>query len=484
MNLHLKSIKELRYLLDNRDISAMELCDYFLNRIDTIDKDINSFVTVCHERARQDAKKAQEMIENGSSKMLTGIPVAIKDNICTKGILTSCSSKMLSDFKPPYDATVSKALFNDGVVLLGKNNLDEFAMGASTMTSFYGVTKNPYDITTVPGGSSGGSAAAVSAGLCLASLGSDTGGSIRQPASFCGVTGIKPTYGAVSRYGLIAFASSLDQIGPIAKSAKDCAYLLDAISVNDDMDMTKTGKYQTYSDKLGKDIKGMKIGVPVEFFGEGIEEEVKEAVEKAIKFYEEQGCKIISVSLPSLKYAIQAYYLIASAEASSNLARYDGVKYGYQSKVGNSYEEILINTRNEGFGDEVKRRILLGTYALSSGYFDAYYKKAVLLRQKIKQEYAKIFETCDVIITPTSPTTAFKIGQKTDDPVQMYLADILTVTVNIAGLPAVSTTCGYDKGHLPIGMSIVGKAFDEATILNMADVFEKNFNYVLNDYML
>lgn len=484
MNFHLKSFKELRYLLDNHDITAVELTEHFLDRIEKYDGELNSFVTVCREDAIKQAEAAQERINKGDIAPMTGIPVALKDNICTKGVKTSCSSKMLDNFFPPYDATVAAALKEQGAVLLGKNNMDEFAMGASTVTSYYGVTHNPYNTECVPGGSSGGSAAAVAAGLCPASLGSDTGGSIRQPAAFCGVTGLKPTYGRVSRYGLVAFASSLDQIGPIAKSARDCAYLLDAITYDDGKDMTLAKDIKPLGDCFGKDIKGLKIGLPKEFFDEGIDPEVKEAVMGAALKYKEMGCEIVDVSLPSLPYAIAAYYLIGSAEASSNLARYDGVKYGYRSENGSSFDEVLINTRNEGFGDEVKRRILLGTYALSSGYFDAYYKKATLLREKIKKEYEAIFAECDVILTPTSPTTAFKIGEKTEDPTQMYLADICTVTVNIAGLPAVSVPCGMDKGGLPIGYSLVGRAFDEATILNLADCYERNTARVLSDIML
>ncbi len=484
MNFHLKSFKELRYLLDNHDITAVELAEHFIARAKKMDAEINSYVTLCEKEALEQAEAAQKRIDAGDIAPMTGIPVAIKDNICTKGVKTSCSSKMLDNFIPPYDATVIKALKEQGAVILGKNNMDEFAMGASTVTSFYGPSRNPYDTECVPGGSSGGSAACVAAGLAPASLGSDTGGSVRQPASFCGVTGLKPTYGRVSRYGLVAFASSLDQIGPIAKSARDCAYLLDAITYDDGMDMTLSKDVRPLGDIFDKDITGLKIGLPKEFFGEGIDPEVKESVMAAVLKYKEMGCEIVDVSLPSLVYAIPAYYLIASAEASSNLARYDGVKYGHRSAQGSTFEEVLIHTRNEGFGDEVKRRILLGTYALSSGYFDAYYKKATLLREKIRKEYEAIFEKCDVILTPTSPTTAFKIGDKTDDPAQMYLADICTVTVNIAGLPAVSVPCGNDKNGLPIGFSLVGKAFDEATILNVADKYERTSQRVLSDFML
>ncbi|MBR5782691.1 MAG: Asp-tRNA(Asn)/Glu-tRNA(Gln) amidotransferase subunit GatA [Clostridia bacterium] len=484
MNFHLKSFKELRYLLDNHDITAVELTQHFLARAKKVEGEINSYITLCEKEALEQAEAAQKRIDAGDIAPMTGIPVAIKDNICTKGVRTSCGSKMLDTFIAPYDATVVAALKAQGAVILGKNNMDEFAMGASTTTSYYGTCRNPYDISRVPGGSSGGSAACVSAGLAPASLGSDTGGSIRQPASFCGVTGLKPTYGRVSRYGLVAFASSLDQIGPIAKSARDCAYLLDAITYDDGHDMTLAKGLAPLGDIFDKDISGKKIGLPKEFFAEGIAPQVKEAVMSAVLKYKEMGCEIVDVSLPSLPYAIAAYYLIASAEASSNLARYDGVKYGHRSGEGDTFEEVLINTRNEGFGDEVKRRILLGTYALSSGYFDAYYKKATLLREKIRKEYEAIFEECDVILTPTAPDTAFKIGEKSDDPTQMYLADICTVTVNIAGLPAISVPCGNDSEGMPIGFSLVGKAFDEAVILNMADKYERVSERVLSDYML
>ncbi len=482
MNLHLKSIKELRALLDGGDITAQELTQYYLDRIEKLDPTIHAYITV-NEKAMEQAEVAQKMIEAGTAGPLTGIVLGIKDNICTKELRTTCASKMLEDFVPKYNATVADKLEAAGAIFIGKLNMDEFAMGASTTTSYFGITRNPYDTERVPGGSSGGSAAAVAAGLCVASLGSDTGGSIRQPAAFCGVTGIKPTYGRVSRSGLVAFASSLDQIGPIGKSARDCAILLDAISGEDEMDMTSRSS-EPVAEMLGESVEGKVIGVPKEYFGEGLNPEVKAAVESAIKEFEAMGCIIKEVSMPSLEYAIPAYYLISSAEASSNLARYDGVRYGHLSKAGESFDERLVATRNEGFGEEVKRRILLGTYALSSGYFDAYYKKANLLRRRIRKEYEEIFKTCDCIITPTAPDVAFKFGAKGADPAEMYLADIYTVTVNIAGLPAVNTTCGYTAEGMPIGMSIVGKAFADGEILNMADAFEKKFNYILNDFCL
>lgn len=466
---------ELRKMLDEKEISSVELTQYYLDRIKELDSQIDSYITVCEEEALEAAKRADMAIASNESKLLTGIPMGIKDNICTQGILTTCASKMLYNFIPPYNATVITKLLEDKAVLLGKLSMDEFAMGGSTQTSYYKKTKNPHDLTRVPGGSSGGSAAAVAARLTVAALGSDTGGSIRQPASFCGVTGMKPTYGAVSRYGLVAFGSSLDQIGPIAHSARECAAILNVIAGKDVHDGTSSKKVIDFNGAIDTEIKGMKIALPKEFFGEGIDKEVKDAVLNAVKQYESMGAEIVEVSMPSLKYAIAAYYLLASAEASSNLSRYDGIKFGYCTPKAKTYEERITRTRKEGFGEEVKRRILLGTYALSSGYYDAYYKKALYIRQKIKREYQEIFERCDVMITPTAPTTAYKIGAIENDPVKMYLADICTVTVNIAGLPAINTTCGYGQGNMPIGMSIVGKAFDDAKVIGVADAFEKQF---------
>ena len=473
-----KSLFELRSMLDQKEITSVELTQYYLDRISEIDESIGSYITVCKAKAMQMAKKADEKISLSKAELFTGIPVGIKDNICTKGILTTCGSKMLYNFEPPYNATAIEKLLAQDAVIMGKLNMDEFAMGGSTQTSYYKSTKNPYDLTKVPGGSSGGSAAAIGAKLAVVTLGSDTGGSVRQPASFCGVTGMKPSYGAVSRYGLVAFGSSLDQIGPVAKSARECAAMLDVISGFDIHDGTSSTLKIQFQSEIGIDIKGLKIALPKEFLGEGIDEEVKASVLEAVKYYENRGAEIIEVSMPSLRYAIAAYYLLSSAEASSNLSRYDGIKFGYCTPNAKSYEERITRTRSEGFGDEVKRRILLGTYALSSGYYDAYYKKALYIREKIKKEYADIFEECDVMITPTAPTTAYKIGTTTTDPVKMYLADICTVTVNIAGLPAINTTCGYDSQGMPIGMSIVGKQFDDAKIIGVADVFEQEFEKI------
>ena len=463
-------------MLDSKEISAVELTEQYFDRIENSDKEINSYITVCKENALADAKKAQEVIDSGNSGAFTGLPISVKDNICTLGVKTTCASHMLDDFIPPYNTTVMEKLKKDNIVMLGKTNMDEFAMGGSSQTSYFGGVKNPYDLTRVTGGSSGGAAASVSADLCAAALGSDTGGSVRQPASFCGVTGLKPTYGTVSRWGLIAFASSLDQIGVIAKSAEDTGYMLEGIYGYDENDATSSKKSEgNYNSLIGSDVNKLKIGVPKEFFGDGLNDEVKTAVLNAVEYYKKLGCEIVDVSLPSLEYAVSAYYLISSAEAASNLSRFDGIKYGLRSGLGEDFNDLIKNSRREGFGQEVKRRIMLGTYALCSGYYDAYYKNATRIRTQIRNEYSDIFSKCDVMLTPTAPTTAYKIGEQENDPVKMYLADIYTVTVNIAGLPAISTTCGYDSKGLPIGMSLIGKAFDEKTIIAVCDRFEKDF---------
>lgn len=469
-------ISDMREMLDKKEISAAELTSEYIKRIKEFDSKIESYITVTEENAIEQAKAAQAKIDKGEATPLCGIPLAIKDNICTEGVKTTCASKMLENFIPPYNATVMEKLNSQGIVMLGKTSMDEFAMGGSTQTSAFKKTKNPFDINCIPGGSSGGSAACVSASLAAGALGSDTGGSIRQPASFCGVTGLKPTYGRVSRYGLVAFASSLDQIGPIAKNAHDCGIILNAVAGYDRHDGTASKKEtMDYTSKVGKDIKGMKIAVPHEFYDKGIDDDVKASVLSAVEKYKEMGAEIIECSMPSLKYAVAAYYLISSAEASSNLSRYDGIKYGHRSEKGDTFGELICNSRSEGFGEEVKRRILLGNYALSSGYYDAYYGKAMALKQKIVREYADIFEKCDVILTPTAPSVAFGINENVTDPVKMYQADICTVTVNIASLPAISTPCGYNNNGMPIGMSIIGKHFDEATVIQMADAFEKQF---------
>lgn len=468
-------IRDMRKALDNKDISVKELTNEYLSKINNLNNRIESFITVTNDLALNQADKAQNAINNGDSKALTGIPIAIKDNICTEGVKTTCASKVLENFIPPYNATVMEKLNAQNIVMLGKTSMDEFAMGGSTQTSAFAKTKNPYNTECVSGGSSGGSAAAVAADMCPAALGSDTGGSIRQPSAFCGVTGIKPTYSRVSRYGLVAFASSFDQIGPIAKDSHDCGIVLNAICGYDPHDGTSSGEsVPDFTAKIGESLKGMKIALPAEFFADGIDEAVRSIVLKAADEYKAMGAEIVECKMPSLKYAVPAYYLLACAEATSNLARYDGIKYGHRTENAESYEQLIVKSRSEGFGDEVKRRILLGNYALSSGYYDAYYRKALALRQLIRQEYNDIFEKCDVVLTPTTPTVAYR-PQEMADPVKMYQADICTVTVNIAGLPALSTPCGYDENGMPIGMSIIGKKFDEATIIQVADAFEKGF---------
>ncbi len=479
MDITALKISDMRSMLDKKEISVSELTDAYLDRINAVDGKVDSYITVTADAAKKAAEKAQEKINKGEASALCGIPLAIKDNICTEGVKTTCASVMLENFIPPYNATVMDKLESEDIVMLGKTSMDEFAMGGSTQTSAFKKTRNPYDTNRVPGGSSGGSAAAVGASLCAAALGSDTGGSIRQPASFCGVTGLKPTYGRVSRYGLVAFASSLDQIGPIAKSAEDCAVILNAISGFDPHDGTSSkNEAPDFTAKIGQDIKGMKIALPKEFYADGIDADVKAAVLKAADYYKSLGAELIDCSMPSLKYAVAAYYLISSAEAASNLSRYDGIKYGHRSEEGDSFNELIANSRSEGFGDEVKRRILLGNYALSSGYYDAYYGKAMALKQKIREEYDHIFANCDVILTPTAPTVAYGVNENISDPAKMYQADICTVTVNIASLPAISTTCGYDAKGMPIGMSIIGKKWDEATIIQTADAYEKNFTRI------
>lgn len=475
MELKKQTLGSLREMLDTKQISAAELCKEYSDSIKTKDPDVLGYITVTEDEALKNAEKAQEIIDKGEAKALTGIPLAIKDNICTDGIRTTCASKMLENFVPPYDANVIEKLKAENYVLLGKTSMDEFAMGGSTQTSAFAKTRNPFDLSRVPGGSSGGSAAVVSAGLAPAALGSDTGGSIRQPASFCGVTGLKPTYGRVSRYGLVAFASSLDQIGPIANNAVDCGTILNVICGKDSRDATSANKpAEDFNAKVGKDIKGMKIALPKEFFADSTDDEVKNAVLAAAKKYEEMGATLVDCSMKSLKYAVSAYYLVASAEAASNLSRFDGIKYGLRGE-GRTFDEMIRDSRTRGFGDEVKRRILLGNYALSSGYYDAYYLKALALKQQIIKEYNEIFENADVILTPTAPTVAYKIGEQETDPVKMYLADICTVTVNIASLPAISVPCGYNADGMPIGMSLVGRKWDEATLIQTADAFEKTF---------
>lgn len=459
-------------LLADRELSSVELTKSYLERIEKYDKQINSYITVCADEALAAAKKADERIARGEGGALTGIPVGIKDNICTENIRTTCASKMLCNFVPPYDATVVKKLKDEGAVILGKLNMDEFAMGSSTETSYFGKTKNPNDISCVPGGSSGGSAACVTADLAPFALGSDTGGSIRQPAAFCGNVGLKPTYGLVSRFGLIAFASSLDQIGTFTKDVADCALVLNAIVGYDKQDSTSFKAEPTdYTLSLNKPVKGMRIGVPKQYLESGIQPEIKDAIDKAVKLYESLGASCEECSLPLTKYALPSYYIISSAEASSNLARFDGIKYGYRADGYNGLTELYEKTRSEGFGEEVKRRIMLGTYALSSGYYDAYYKKAQGVRALIKNDFEKCFEKYDVLLAPTTPTTAFKFGEKSD-PIAMYMGDICTVAVNIAGLPAMSIPAGSDKKGMPIGIQLIANAFEEKTLISAAHAYE------------
>lgn len=476
MDITRTNIRTLRKALDERKISAVELCGEYLSRITEHDGDIRAYITVTRDEAMAAAEKAQRRIDRGGACILTGIPVAVKDNICTKGIRTTCASRMLEDFIPPYDAAAVEKLKSEDCVILGKTSMDEFAMGGSNQTSAFAKTRNPYDTERVPGGSSGGSAAAVCSSLAACALGSDTGGSIRQPAAFCGVTGIKPTYGRISRYGLVAFASSFDQIGPICADAYDCALMLNSLCGHDSRDATSSVVgVPDFTELLGKPVSGMRIALPREYFDDAIDSEVRESVMSAAKLLEKQGAVLVDCSMQGVKYAVPAYYLIACAEAASNLARYDGVKYGLRG-VGDSYFDMVCDSRSRGFGDEVKRRILLGNYALSSGYYDAYYRKAMAIRQEIRREFDDIFATADVVLTPTTPTAAYRADERVDDPVTMYLADICTVTANIAGLPAVSAPCGMTKNGLPVGVSFVGRRFDEATILQCAHALCREYS--------
>ena len=475
MELHNLTIHELHEKLKKKQITSIETTEAFLKRIDAIDGNIKAYITVTKEEAARQAKEADKRLASGKDiTPLTGVPIAVKDIFCTNGVRTTCASKILDNFVPPYDATVIKKLKDAGAVILGKNNMDEFAMGSSTENSAYFVTKNPWDVERVPGGSSGGSAASVAAGECAASLGTDTGGSIRQPASCCGVVGLKPTYGRVSRYGMIAFASSLDQAGPLTKDVKDCAIMLNAIAGHDPQDSTCiNAPVLDYTNALTKDIKGLKIGIPKEYFIKGLDSDVEKAVKQAIEVLKKQGASTVEVSLPHTEYAVAVYYLVATAEASSNLARYDGVKFGYRTKNSKNLLDMYCKTRDEGFGPEVKRRIMLGTYSLSAGYYDAYYKKASQVRTLIKKDFEEAFKKCDVILTPTAPTPAFKIGEKTADPLTMYLSDIFTISCNLAGIPGISIPCGFTKDNLPIGLQILGKAMDEETILRTAYAYEQ-----------
>lgn len=478
MELYEYKASELSEMLASGEISSVELTKSVFDRIEKTEPMIDAYLTLNKESALSEAEKIDSKRAAGEElSPLAGIPIGIKDNISTIGLRTTCASRMLENYTPVFDATVISKLKNAGAIITGKLNMDEFAMGSSTETSYFKKTKNPFDTSCVPGGSSGGSAAAVVSMEAVMALGSDTGGSIRQPSSLCGVVGLKPTYGSVSRYGLVAFASSLDQIGPITRSVKDSAILFDAICGHDPMDATSARReYAPIGGTLNGDVSGLKIGIPKEYFGDGIKPEVKDAVMKSVKAFESRGATVREISLPSTDYALSAYYIIACAEASSNLARFDGVKYGYRCENPENLMDMYERTRSEGFGREVKRRIILGTFVLSSGYYDAYYKKAKLLQKRIRSEFDNAFNDVDVIVTPTSPFEAFKFGDKMDDPLAMYSADICTVTVNIAGLPGVSIPCGYSETGLPYGMQIIGRSFDERTILNAAYAHECDFS--------
>lgn len=479
MELYEYTVHELMDKLQKKEITITEITKAYANRINEKEKDVEAFVTILTDEAIAKSQEVEKKVQSGEiNSKFAGIPIGIKDNLCTKGVKTTCSSKMLENFVAPYDATVIENLNAEGLINLGKLNMDEFAMGASTEYSAFKKTKNPWNLNTVPGGSSGGSAAAVAANLVPWALGSDTGGSIRQPASFCGVVGLKPTYGLVSRYGLVAFASSLDQIGPITKDVKDSAMLLNLIAGHDERDTTSINRPKVdYTKCLKNDVKGLKIGVPKEFFGEGINPEVKDKLHEAIEKYKELGAIVEECSLDIAEYALATYYIIACAEASSNLGRFDGIRYGYRTQNFKNLKDIYKNSRSEGFGSEVKRRIILGTYVLSSGYYDAYYKKALEVRTLVKQEFDKMFEKYDVLLTPTSPTVAFEIGTRSNNPLEMYLADICTVSLNIAGLPGISVPCGVDSKGMPIGMQLIGDKFQEKTILNAAYTYEQATNF-------
>ncbi|MEH7299235.1 Asp-tRNA(Asn)/Glu-tRNA(Gln) amidotransferase subunit GatA [Neobacillus drentensis] len=478
MSLFDYKVSDLHELLHKKELKVSDLVNESFTRIGQVEEKVQAFLTLDEERARATAKMMDDKLNSGAEKgLLFGMPIGLKDNMVTKGLRTTCASKILENFDPIYDATVVQKLQQAETVTIGKLNMDEFAMGSSNENSYYKKTRNPWNLDTVPGGSSGGSAASVASGEVLFSLGSDTGGSIRQPASFCGVVGMKPTYGRVSRFGLVAFASSLDQIGPITRTVEDNAYLLQAISGLDPMDSTSANvDVPNFAGALTGDVKGLKIAVPKEYLGEGVSESVRQSVLDALKVLEGLGAVWEEVSLPHSKYALATYYLLSSSEASANLARFDGVRYGYRAQDAESLIDLYKKTRAEGFGDEVKRRIMLGTFALSSGYYDAYYKKAQQVRTLIKKDFEDVFANYDVIIGPTTPTPAFKIGENIDDPLTMYVNDILTIPVNLAGVPGISVPCGFDAG-LPLGLQIIGKHFDETTIYRVAHAFEQATNF-------
>jgi aspartyl-tRNA(Asn)/glutamyl-tRNA(Gln) amidotransferase subunit A len=475
MELYQLTIHEIHDMLKKGETTSEAVTESVLGRIKAVDGKVKAFITVTEDAARKQAREADKRIKAGdTASPLLGIPVAVKDNMCTDGIKTTCASKILGNFVPPYNATVVEKLNRAGYVLCGKPNMDEFAMGSSTENSGFFITKNPWDLERIPGGSSGGSAAAVAADECIGALGSDTGGSIRQPAACCGAVGLKPTYGRVSRFGLVAFASSLDQIGPITKDVTDSALLMNVVAGHDPRDSTSANvPAPDFTKALRKDVKGIKVGLPKEYFIEGMDPGVEKAVKEAVKTLEGLGANVVEVSLPHTDYAVATYYILATSEASSNLARYDGVKYGYRTQSPKDLLDMYMKSRDEGFGPEVKRRIMLGTYALSAGYYDAYYKKGQQVRTLIKRDFDEAFRAVDVIATPTAPTAAFKIGEKSSDPLQMYLSDIFTISVNLAGIPGISIPCGFTGNNLPIGLQLLGKHFDEESILHAAFAYEQ-----------
>ncbi len=484
MDLNKLTALEAGKMIKNKEISVVDITKAALENIDKTDKNYNCFVTVCHDEAIKKAENIQKGIDDGTfTSPLAGVPMAVKDNMCTKGILTTAGSKILTGFKPFYNSTAVERLENAGAVLLGKLNMDEFAMGSTTETSYYGPTLNPWGENRVPGGSSGGSAVAVATDQTYYSLGSDTGGSIRQPCSFCGITGIKPTYGTVSRYGLLAYASSLDQIGPMGKNVEDVAEVLSIISGHDPKDSTSFNN-EPLKFNLENNVKGKRIGIPLDYFGEGLDSDVKNSVLEAAKKFESMGAVVEEFNMSELEYAIPTYYIIACAEASSNLSRYDGVKYGYCTPNFDDLTDLYYKSRSEGFGMEVKRRIMIGAFVLSSGYYDAYYKKALQVKAVIKRAFDNAFEKYDAILSPTAPTTALKMGENLSDPLKMYLGDIYTVSVNLAGIPSMVVPCGFDKQGLPIGLQITGKAFSESTLMNMAYSFQQETDYHLKKPVL
>ncbi len=478
MELNTLTIHELKDKLAGGETTSVEITEAVLARIDEVEEKVEAFITLDRENALASAAAADKA-GGGDDKPLHGIPIALKDVVCTEGLRTTCGSRILDNFVPPYDATLVKRLNDAGAVIVGKLSMDEFAMGSANENCAFGTPRNPWSLDHICGGSSGGSAAAVAADECIASIGSDTGGSIRQPASHCGVVGLKPTYGRVSRYGLIAYASSLDQLGPITKDVKDCALMLQAISGHDRLDSTSVDcPVPDYLASLDRGVKGMKVGIPEEYFDDGLSPEVEKVVRNGIKVLEEAGAEIVNVSLPHTEYGVAAYYVIAPAEASSNLARFDGVRYGYRNKEAESLLDMYRKSRSEGFGDEVKRRIMIGTYALSSGYYDAYYKKALQVRTRIVNDFKEAFDKCDILVSPVTPTPAWRIGEKVDDPLSVYLSDILTISANLSGVPGMSLPCGFSEEGLPIGIQLQASHFKEEKLLQAASCLEHNLGIV------